>query len=363
MKVWYLARPLRSIRACDRIFGVRLRFEATDVTSQTIDRQQVIEVHRREEGAMASDTRRDIFRTLDRLHAAQRAGDVDGMLSAYSTKGQFMDIGRLRSYFDDLVARNVFRERTVDASTCETFVYRDSALVRPIVYHTPNGPRCFSFHLLKEGDGEWRIIDNRRSQLLSESAYEPRMVANAGRVIGSRGMVWIRRLDAPIDEVWRTVSTKEGLDRWWITRSVEIDLRPGGLFKHHWTDTIRDFEVNSFIEFESQPTGGTGRPNLSRIDLYADGECTVYSFIDGFQSHPLPLSMPWTASGWHCGIDTLESTLTGRNIETDFGLGGEFYWRYLRRYHALARRLSEVSGSVLDDEEWRGAYLTQSLPA
>ena len=209
--------------------------------------------------------------------------------------------------------------------------------------------------------GEWRIIDNRRSPLPGQSAYVPSMVANAGRVVGSRGMVWIRRLDAPIDEVWRTVSTKAGLDRWWLTRSVEIDLRPGGLFKHHWTDTIRDFEENSFIEFVSEPTGGTGRPNLSRIDLSCDGEGTVFSLVDGFQSHPFPLSMPWTASGWHCTVDALESTLTGRTIETDFGLGGEFYWRYLRSHHALVRRLCEISGSPLDDEDWRGAYLTQNL--
>ena len=59
------------------------------------------------------------------------------------------------------------------------------------------------------------------------------MLENAGRFIDSHTMVWIRKLDAPVAQVWEAVSTKQGLEEWWMGRSVEIDLRPGGAFSHH----------------------------------------------------------------------------------------------------------------------------------
>jgi uncharacterized protein YndB with AHSA1/START domain len=267
----------------------------------------------------------EIHQTLHQLHAAQRAHDLDAMLEVYAFRG-YLDKSALRENFKALMAQDAFRDRDVDFSACETFVYRDSALVKPVVYHTRKGRRSFSFHLANQEGGRWRIIDNRRAQLPGEPVYSPLLVANAGKVVGNRGMLWIRRLDVPLEDVWHAVSTKEGLDRWWLTRDVEIDLRPGGLFKHHWTNTVRDFRTNEFIDFVGVPDDADQRDNLMRFELQADGSGTVFAFFDAFQAHPLPLSLPWTASGWHCTIDALETALTGRTIENDFGLGGDFYW-------------------------------------
>ena len=228
-----------------------------------------------------------------------------------------------------------------------------------MIYNTLKGPRLFSFHLSKEADGKWRIIDNNRSQLPDEQFYTEEFMANAGKVVGFRGMLWIRRLNVPVKDVWAAISTKEGLDTWWLTRSVEIDLRPGGLFRHHWTNTIGDFKTNEFIDFVGAPVDAASRNHLMRFELKPDGEGTIFSFLDMFNGARHPLSLPWTASGWHGTVDALERALTGRAINGDFGLGGEFYWRYLRDFHKFADKASKLDAPDTTAAEWREAYLTQ----
>lgn len=307
-----------------------------------------------------ASTKDEIFRTLNQLHAAQEAHDVDEMVEAYATDG-FVNVKNLRAYFEGLIERDVFRRRTVDLSGSETFVYRDDALVKPVTYHTLNGPRYFSYHLSKKPDGRWRIVDNNRSLPRHEQAWTPDLVANAGKVVGFRGMVWIRRIDAPVEDVWAAVSTKEGLDRWFLTRSVELDLRPGGLFRHHWTNTVRDFRTNEFIDFAGVPDDSQRRDNLMRFELTPDGEGTVFSFFDSYNGASNPLSLPWNASGWHAMVAGLETALTGRDIQHDFGLGGEFYWSYLRHFHKLADMTTRLKASDNTAAEWRRAYLTESI--
>jgi uncharacterized protein YndB with AHSA1/START domain len=307
-------------------------------------------------------TKDDILGALNRLHAAQEAHDVDAMINAYSVQDQrFVSIQNLRTYFEGLIAQDAFRTRTVDMTACKTFVYRDRALVKPVIYHTRKGPRFFSFHLSKEDDGMWRIIDNNRSQSLGGPLYAAEFVANAGKVVGYRGMLWIRRFNVPVKAVWEAISTKEGLDKWWLIRSVEIDLRPGGLFRHHWTNTIRDFKVNEFIDFVGVPGDDSGLDNLMRFELKPDGDGTVFTLLDGFNGYTNPLGLPWTASGWHGTVDALERAVTGRSIKYDFGLGGEFYWSYLRDYHKLADRVSKLKAPDTTAHEWRKAYLKDCL--
>jgi uncharacterized protein YndB with AHSA1/START domain len=301
----------------------------------------------------------EILETLNQLHAAQEKHDLDEMLSAYAPEG-YVSLSEMQTCFEGLIERDAFRERKVDMTECETYIYRDYALARPVIYHTRNGKRFFSFHLSRGDDGKWRIIDNHRSQSIHDGCFGSELAANAGKVVGVRGMLWIRRLSIPVEDVWTAISTKEGLDRWWLTRSVEIDLRPGGLFRHHWTNTVRDLKTNEFIDFIGVPGDESAPDYLMRFETKPDGEGTLFSFLDTFNGAQNPLSLPWTASGWHGTVDALETALTGRDINSDFGLGGEFYWRYLRNYHKFANIASKLPMS--DDttaDEWREAYLME----
>ncbi len=127
-------------------------------------------------------------------------------------------------------------------------------------------------------------------------------------------MVWTRKLDVPVERVWEAVSTKEGLSKWWMAGSPnDIDLRPGGVFQHHWRSTVTDLKECEYIDFESEP--GFGH---MRFELKADGDGTVFSFLDIMKeenSRPDPGSYAGPAGGWHSMIDALEMHLTGKKFE------------------------------------------------
>lgn len=297
-----------------------------------------------------------IHQTLSDLHRAQKAHDLDAMLAVYADTG-FVDKQGMRSYFGNLIEQHAFENRLVDLSHSETFIFKDKALVRPVVYETPRGKRSFSFQFARQSNGVWQIIDNRRSYLPGEPVYSEELARHAAKVVGHKGMLWTRRLNVPIERVWEAISTREGLNQWWLTRDVEIELRAGGLFKHHWNNRIADFKPCEFIVFVEDP-GKSGQNMYMRFDLEADGEDTIFHFYDAFHAVDNPLTIPWTSSGWHGTVDALETSLTGRKIENDFGLGGEFYWKYLRNFHqysVVIRDLAPASHGT--DEEWREAYL------
>jgi uncharacterized protein YndB with AHSA1/START domain len=173
--------------------------------------------------------------------------------------------------------------------------------------------------------------------------FENDLFENAGRFIGRHAMVWIRKLDIPVTQVWQAVSTKQGLDKWWI-RPVEIDLRPGGIFAHHWEDTIVDLKENEYIDFR-HAFGG-----ILRFELKADGEGTVFSFLDTWAEDAVPEKTilpdeadevdiyqpggpgtPWSgvAGGWHGSIDHLETYLTGKVLNHSYEHLCRFYAGYL----------------------------------
>ena len=124
------------------------------------------------------------------------------------------------------------------------------------------------------------------------------MLKDAGRLIGRYGMVWIRRLEAPVAEVWQAVSTTDGLSRWWLGGAPHytIDLKEGGVFQHHWRSTVSDFKKYEYIDFENESWIGGGM----RFELKPEGDATVFSFLVLGEQPSGP------AGGWHGGIDALE---------------------------------------------------------
>ena len=82
-----------------------------------------------------------------------------------------------------------------------------------------------------------------------ETMAEQNLLANAGQLVDRHAMVWLRRLNALVERVWQTVSTKEGLEKWWLVPPKEFELRPGGVFKHHWDNTVTSFREHEYIDF------------------------------------------------------------------------------------------------------------------
>lgn len=175
--------------------------------------------------------------------------------------------------------------------------------------------------------------------------FESDLFENAGRFIDRHAMVWIRKVDVPVTQVWEAVSTKQGLDAWWMC-PVEIDLRPGGAFAHHWENMITALKEHEYIDFGGDPFGSGGM----RFELKADGQGTVFSFLDNWAEDAVPEKTilpegaeaidiyqpggpgtPWSgvAGGWHGSIDELETYLTGKALNHSYEDLCRFYAGYL----------------------------------
>jgi len=182
--------------------------------------------------------------------------------------------------------------------------------------------------------------------MTKEKSQMSDILNDAGRFIDRHSMVWMRKLDAPIERVWEAVSTKDGLSKWFLVSTIEIDLRPGGVFSHHWESRINDFKEREYIDIGDETFVGVGM----RFELKADGEGTVFSFLDNWADGAVPDSTvdaepfssaqpggpgtPWSgvAAGWHGTIDALEAHLTGKKFEHSMEDLTRFYADYLADY-------------------------------
>ena len=168
------------------------------------------------------------------------------------------------------------------------------------------------------------------------------ILADAGRLVAPHAMVWIRRLDAPVEDVWRLMSTLDGLAKWWIVPPTVLELRPGGTFKHHWENTVHDYREGEFIDFQ-EPNGSYVGTGGMRLEVRSDGAGTVFAFLDtwaeGVESvgegelahQPGGPGTPWAgvAGGWHHMVDTLEAVATGEDVRHGYQELCDFYVDYL----------------------------------
>lgn len=105
------------------------------------------------------------------------------------------------------------------------------------------------------------------------------LLADAGRLVDRHAMAWIRRLNAPLDEVWRAISSKEGLAGWWGMPIHVLELRVGGAFKHHWDNTVTAFKEREHIDF-AEPKGAYAGTGGLRFEIAPDGEATMFTLLD-----------------------------------------------------------------------------------
>ncbi len=144
------------------------------------------------------------------------------------------------------------------------------------------------------------------------------LLADAGRLVDRHAMAWIRRLRAPLDEVWVTISTKDGLARWWGMPIHVLEPRVGGAFKHHWDNTVTAIKERDHIDF-AEPKGDYAGTGGLRFEVRSDGPATMFTLLDtwaegatfeedGPLAHqPGGPGTPWigVAAGWHSGVDSL----------------------------------------------------------
>ena len=75
---------------------------------------------------MSESTKDAIHETLNQLHAAQSAHDINAMLNLYAPDG-YINAESMRQYFGNLIDQDAFKNREIDWGECQTFIYRDMA--------------------------------------------------------------------------------------------------------------------------------------------------------------------------------------------------------------------------------------------
>ena len=187
-----------------------------------------------------------------------------------------------------------------------------------------------------------------------------RIRASAGYLVDRHAMCWIRNLENPLGEVWQTVSTLEGLRKWWITPgcTTAFELKPGGTLAHHWTNTVERFQEGEYIDFGGYPGALVGTGGM-RFELVALGrERTRFLFLDTWGPDAQPgrgapdqvaqpggLGTPWSgvAAGWHCMLDQLEVVLGRATAVPSYEELCTFYARHLAelyRWREMVQRAS-----------------------
>lgn len=310
------------------------------------------------------------------------AQDTDAIVAAHSNDyadAAGNDKASRRGYFENLFAMGVLNGAKFDTANMEIALDGDVATAAPVQYVTRAGTAIYEYKLKKESDGVWRILASTQlpaaasataPQTASEASPKPAsaveskvdrsFLADAGRLVDRHAMVWIRTLEAPIDQVWETVSTLEGLKKWWVVPPSKFELKRGGAFNHHWNNTVVDFEEKAYIDF-TENTGdypGTGGMRFELRKL--DDDTTVFMFLDTWGPDMTPPSSgsseggeqpggpgtPWAgvAAGWHAMVDKLVHVIDDREPEHTYEELQTLYVRYLRdlyRWRAMVERDAE----------------------
>jgi ketosteroid isomerase-like protein len=108
----------------------------------------------------------EVSDALVSIFEAMQAGNVDGMVAAYSddysdSQGGYKAI--LRGAFEMMVAQGVFKDWTFRMDECEFDVDGDSATASPVHFDSPLGKTAYSYKMKKEADGVWRIVNSEQT--------------------------------------------------------------------------------------------------------------------------------------------------------------------------------------------------------
>lgn len=161
----------------------------------------------------------------------------------------------------------------------------------------------------------------------------------AARIPAKNAVVYTRYLNGTVEDVWPTISTAEGLSKWWVAPVSAFELKPGGAFNHHWNSFVVDFEEQRFIDFKKQLEIKTDE--IMRFEIASVDEArTRFTLLDAIEADVVAVDNEpqphgpgtiWAgvAAGWHCSVDALERLFNPRLPVQDWHELIEFYEVYL----------------------------------
>lgn len=195
--------------------------------------------------------------------------------------------------------------------------------------------------------------------------YDQIPLDRAGRLLAPHAIYWVRSLKTSIEEVWETVSTKRGLEKWWLVPPKEFELKEGGRFCHHWNNVVTRFEPKRFIDFDESAGAYRGTGGM-RFELAQTGPTeTAFLFLATFGPRVLASECldgpptkfdvqtagpgtvwPAVAAGWHGMVDSLDRLFTSEAPSySEQGLN-EFYLAFLEDQFRLLDAVQRLPQEV-----------------
>jgi|GEM_PF-1383870 len=188
-----------------------------------------------------------------------------------------------------------------------------------------------------------------------QTAADTQLIERAGTLAEPHAMFWIRSLCAPVEQVWPMVSTRTGLERWWIVPPTRFELRKGGRFNHHWNNTIVDFREAEYIDFAENSAEYAGTGGMRFELAAANGSSTRFIFLDTWGRDMTPPAetggeqpggpgTPWAgvAAGWHAMVDRLERLFDDAAPAHDYEQLSRFYAQYLTDLYRWRRMVQRT---------------------
>ena len=130
-------------------------------------------------------------------------------------------------------------------------------------------------------------------------------------------LTFVRRFDAPIEEIWAAITEPDRLADW--LSETKIEPRVGGKIEIDFGSDevaggdIRVFDPPRAFEFEWEKSGG-GISSIVRFELATEGQGTVLTLTHSRQSAQ---TVRGTCAGWHAQLEMLVATLRGEQLEWD----------------------------------------------
>ena len=142
-----------------------------------------------------------------------------------------------------------------------------------------------------------------------------------------------RQLSVDKDALWRAISTKAGLDSWFM--ETELELKIGGRysFKDGWDGWISELQEGQLIRFNSAADAWTQLeiiPTASgcefRLTDRLNSQLTMEDQPNGPGTHNAAL-----LAGWHDFVNALCDYLLGNPITDQFEELTQFYQHFIRQ--------------------------------
>ena len=176
---------------------------------------------------------------------------------------------------------------------------------------------------------------------------------NVGRMLAKNTLVWEREFSVEPEKLWDAIATKEGLSRWFMPTSFDIEEGGRFSFEGGWDGTITEVDPphriqftpddsdEAYLRFEIEKTEGgclfklTDKmgPALDALKHFGDDAPKFKIYQPG------GIGTHWSgvASGYHGFVDALETYITGIDIPFDHDEATLFYVDILDEWHSVEK--------------------------